>query len=131
MTNKQIIIDNVDVNGCEFYNKVIGEDAYCNIDEEHLCTCISYDNCYYKQLKRKEQECEELKDLNTRLDNQRETYWKGYQKLEQTLIEIKEIAENGKRFAERYMVTGEQKANVLTYANAILQKISEVIPNEN
>lgn len=61
MTDKQIIIDGCDVSGCEFYNKVIGEDAYCNIDEEHLCTCISYDNCYYKQLKRKEQECEEFK----------------------------------------------------------------------
>lgn len=48
-------------------------------------------------------------------------------KLKQTLAEIKEIAENGKRFAERYMITGEQKANVLTYANTILQKISEVL----
>ena len=47
-------------------------------------------------------------------------------KYEQTLTEIKEIVKNGKRFAERYMITGEQKANVLTYANTILQKISEV-----
>lgn len=47
------------------------------------------------------------------------------EKLKQTVTEIKEITENGKRFAERYMITGEQKANVLTYANAILQKISE------
>jgi citrate synthase len=61
MTDKQIIIDGVDVSGCEFYNKVIGEDAYCNIDEEHLCTCISYENCYYKKLKAKEQECEAYK----------------------------------------------------------------------
>ena len=62
MTDKQIIIDGVDVSGCEFYNNVIGEDAYCNIDEEHLCTCISYDNCYYKQLQAKEQECKKLKE---------------------------------------------------------------------
>lgn len=47
------------------------------------------------------------------------------EKLKQTVTEIKEITENGKRFAERYMITGEQKSNVLTYANAILQKISE------
>lgn len=47
------------------------------------------------------------------------------EKLKQTVTEIKEITENGKRFAERYMITGEQKANVLTYANAILQRISE------
>jgi prephenate dehydrogenase len=49
-----------------------------------------------------------------------------YDKLKTALAEIKEIVENGKRFAERYMITGEQKANVLAYTNAILQKISEV-----
>ena len=48
-------------------------------------------------------------------------------KLKQTVTEIKEITENGKRFAESYMITGEQKANILTYANAILQRISEVL----
>lgn len=46
--------------------------------------------------------------------------------LKNCLAEIKEIAENGKRFAERWMITGEQKTNVLIYANAILQKINEV-----
>jgi cell division protein FtsB len=61
MTKEPIMINDVNVAECEFYNKVIGEDAYCNIDEEHLCTCISYDNCYYKQLKRKEKECDQLK----------------------------------------------------------------------
>jgi hypothetical protein len=50
--------------------------------------------------------------------------------LHKTLTEIKEIAENGKRFAERWMITGEQKTNVLTYANAILQKISECEGND-
>ena len=57
-------------------------------------------------------ENDKLKNLNTRLDNQRETYWKGYKKLKQTLTEIKEIA-----CRLPIGVTREQ----------ILQKISEVI----
>ena len=72
MTDKQIIIDGVDMSECEFL--IINND-------KHLCRCIKSDlfgaiefvenarkgnckdnpNCYYKQLKRKEQECEELK----------------------------------------------------------------------
>ena len=45
----------------------------------------------------------------------------------QTLIVIKEITEDGKRFAEGYMTNGEQKTNILNYANAILQQISGVM----
>ena len=59
MDNK-VIVDGVDVGGCEYY------------DEERptlTCTCEEYPcsecpNCYFKQLKRKEQECEELKKMN-------------------------------------------------------------------
>lgn len=65
MTDKQIIIDGVDVSGCVFY-------GFSNLNN-HLCTskefskidctyCNDNPNCYYKQLKVKEQECEELKD---------------------------------------------------------------------
>ena len=222
MTDKQIIIHNVDVSECKKYEH---EMIRCNTSLKNMCLyggrCTDKNNadCYYKQLKRKEQECEELKlEINSyvtitdeclRLDNKRladekrdlqqqldqlkaevkskteyiqeqreiidqyseeirmykkcqgkraskreeqlkaenkkieqciieqnrlvvgmtkeiETLtFKKYELL-QTLTEIKEIVKNGKRFAERYMVTGEQKANVLIYANAILQKISEV-----
>ena len=75
MTDKQIIIDGVDMNECEFL--IINND-------KHLCRCIKSDlfgaiefvenvrkgnckdnpNCYYKQLKRKEQECEEFRKAN-------------------------------------------------------------------
>ena len=72
MTDKQIRIDGVDVSGCEFL--IINNDR-------QLCRCIKSDlfggiefvenakngsckdnsNCYYKQLKRKEQECYKYK----------------------------------------------------------------------
>ena len=146
--NEQIIIDGVDVSECEFYNKVIDEDAYCNIDEEHLCTCISYDNCYYKQLKCKEQECEELKEEfklfqqlkdkdsfrvvklsteNVKLKHQLDLYKKSHKTeqdrrraFEQTLEEIREIAEKG---FKNSICNCAAKAD-LYY---ILQKINEVI----
>lgn len=55
MTDKKIIIDGVNVAGCYYlkYDKI-----GCDIDE---CYCVGND-CYYKQLRRKEQECEELKE---------------------------------------------------------------------
>ena len=66
MTDKQIIIDGVDVSGCEWYSSTYFKP--CD-------GCKNTPNCYYKQLKRdeqrivelnktikaKEQECEELK----------------------------------------------------------------------
>lgn len=62
MTDKQIIIDGCDVSGCEYFSSGLG---YCIIgllanDGTHICECEQ--NCHYKQLKRKEQECEELKE---------------------------------------------------------------------
>lgn len=55
MTNKQIIIDGVDVGWCKNYNEANSKDC------ETLYICTENPNCYYKQLKRKEQECDELK----------------------------------------------------------------------
>ena len=105
MTDKQIIIDGVDVSECPAmctYNIFSIEDKPCCYKFHEYCSVIP--NCCFKQPKREEKECNKLK---------------------QTITEIKEIAENWKRFAERCMITGEHKTNVLTYANAILRKINE------
>ena len=57
MTDKKIIIDGVDVNEC----------AYFDYENEGTRECDAYgneceaNNCYFKQFKRKEQECNELK----------------------------------------------------------------------
>lgn len=99
---------------------------------------LSYRDCFIERLNRHLEDyckrCEELeqeKNWHKTSDEISKANSKYTAKLKQALKEIKEIAENGKRFAERYMITGEQKANVLTYANAILQKISEVIDETN
>ena len=73
MTDKQIIIDGCDVSGCSLYEdnpkyrmwgtcdcmrSMVDQSGY---DELAGAECKGY-NCYFKQLKRKEQECEELKE---------------------------------------------------------------------
>lgn len=57
MTDKEIIIDGVDVSGCDYYE-------YCGcIDDNHeLNQCENNRNCYYKQLKRLEAENAKLKE---------------------------------------------------------------------
>lgn len=78
MTDKQIIIDGCDVSGCSLYEdnpkyrmwgtcdcmrSMVDQSGY---DELAGAECKGY-NCYYKQLKRKEQECERLDNENKRL----------------------------------------------------------------
>ena len=69
MTDKEIIIDGVDVSECEKLGETI-DGITCGLGKRirfanKIITkhnlCKNNPNCYYKQLKRKEQECEELK----------------------------------------------------------------------
>ena len=57
MTDKQIIIDGVDVSGCEYYDKN-KPSLTCTCEEYPCSECY---NCYYKQLARKTAECEKYK----------------------------------------------------------------------
>ena len=69
MTDKQIIIDGCDVSGCENYGETMAKTHNCTLYDEYLRPCKGTD-CYYKQLKRKEQECEELKEQLTILNGE-------------------------------------------------------------
>ena len=68
MTDKQIIIDGVDVSGCAHYDKNADKEALflydCKREHAPYWSCTSMPNCLYKKYKRKEQECEELKSDN-------------------------------------------------------------------
>lgn len=81
---EKIIIDGVDVAGCEFYfedNGVIAPDGtperanICTSSEkscENNDSCYCNKDCYYKQLKRLEQENEELKNTLKDIDKKLE-----------------------------------------------------------
>lgn len=61
MSKEQIIIDGVDVSGCE--NLMQGIVPFGCMEDRKTCSCMNNPNCLYKQLKRKEQDCEELRQL--------------------------------------------------------------------
>ena len=122
MTNKKVIIDKVNVSGCEYlytdsrYNDKccsasIGGDCLCKPSE---MLCVKYVEHLKEQLKCKEQECEGLK---------------------QTLTEIKEITEPFCETCQKVEPEKKDRNNIYCrFCNygKILQKISECgVKNEN
>lgn len=110
MTDKeQIIINGVDVSGCDFlakediYNSYSGvTTAYkgqCGCSDDEMCK--DHRNCGYKklarQLQRKTEECEELKAYAQAQENQRETYYKEFLRKDKALDEIEEISDDYNR----------------------------------
>ena len=101
MTDKeQIIIDGVDVSGCEYIGFGIDgvKSVYpCQIMSRILppgaADCRNFPKCQFrelmKQLARKTAEFEELKAYAQRQENQREVYYKEYLKLSQECEELK------------------------------------------
>lgn len=106
MDNK-VIVDDVDVSKCNF---ILERDGKIKCECCHatgfgiICNCESWKTCDYKNYKRKEQECEELKRqykelgqcskrLKDYYDKEKETLSNRFLELKQTLIETKEIAE--------------------------------------
>ena len=95
---KELIIDCINVNECEFY----GYDGICKLYSGSNCSkdCSNYPNCNYKQLKRKEQECEELKtilqtsDIVKAVISSAEINFPIIEKLSNTLNEIERIADS-------------------------------------
>ena len=137
MTEK-IIIDGVDVSGCKKYEHEI---VRCNATLKNMCFCggrctdKKNADCDFKQLKRKEQECEELKkNVEHWKMEYKEAKAKGewtydlvkkrlceqFDQLKQTLAEIAEIA-------MCIMDDDLEESSAYYDAKQILQKISEVV----
>ena len=154
MADKEIIIDGVDVSGCCQYMPRYMEDYdidtldYCR---HHFKPCKDVDikYCYFKQLKRKEQECEGLKEdrerwksnFNGKVSAIEELLQQLNQlktkniKIYKTLTEIKEIAEEqipylnidkAKIIIEAEYDYADKICNLEQRMYKILQKISEV-----
>ena len=133
---KEIIINGVDVSGCCQYTPRYMEDYdidtldYC---KHHFKPCKDVDvkYCYYKQLKHKEQECEELKH---KVELMMDCASCKVDEYKQTLIEIKEIAKeqipylnitDTKTMIEVEYDYADEICNLKQRMDKILQKISE------
>lgn len=60
MTDKEIIIDGIQIRGCGHY-----WNGTCHAHTDNtgkFLLCVNSPNCYFKQLKAKERECEQLKE---------------------------------------------------------------------
>nr|DAJ74759.1 MAG TPA: hypothetical protein [Caudoviricetes sp.] len=125
MTDKeQIIIDGVDVSGCEDFNPTYDVTHNCSSNSERLHSCEGY-YCYYKQLQREKQKNEELYECFKQINGRRYAY-------KQALREIGKIAENNiKEFHFNNLIQTVQVLNDLINGfKQILQKVKEV-DNEN
>lgn len=91
---EQIIIDGVNVGECKHYERHSFYDCNetCEDNGAIVCTnCEDNPDCYFKQLARKTQECEGLKDFARRAENQREIYYKEFLRTNSALEEIKKV----------------------------------------
>lgn len=117
MTDK-IIIDGVDVSGCEYFDK----NEYYTCTSENTFDCEECPICYYKQLQRKEQECEELKQNNIQLNNK---FLREEIKNAELTVKIHNFARANSRQADNANSLGKQ---MLIYKQA-LKKIEEILKN--
>ncbi len=62
MTDKQVIIDGVNITGCAWCDFEPDAEPYCRINDGEDLGCEDNPNCYFKQLAHKTQECEQLKE---------------------------------------------------------------------
>lgn len=121
---KEMIIDGVDVSKCEFYCE-----EYCTLSNDRnerlpfAEKCTGYSDCCYKQLARKEQECEELKKANDGILTTIRILAKNNLRLREIIAEMKDIAEANIRIADLEGLNGVYRRGL---AKQILQKISEV-----
>lgn len=76
MTDKeQIIIGGVDVSECEYVCNTAFGNIGCKLPFNEEIHCCNIPNCYFKQLKRKKQECEELeKTISDFISDNRSMY---------------------------------------------------------
>lgn len=131
MTDKeQIIINGVDVSKCDklIVNQLYGYACNCEEDTHIISSCKNRHNCYYKQLARKTQECEqkekellsnkkiinklmkeddELKQECEKLKNQVDEDYNYYTTELKTLRDI--ISNKEKRNAALFLTSGRYK----------------------
>ena len=118
MDKEQIIINGVNVSGCEDYRPKDRFTCY-----PYICNCHQKPDCYYKQLARKTRECEQIKEKYEalKLENQ-----EGYE----IVAELKHEYEGLKKqleTAEEWRIKAESLNEKLELRNTCYRKALEEI----
>ena len=146
MTDKQIIIDGIDVSGCS-YGEIEKDIFKCSCEynvRSASMFCKDNPNCYYKQLKAKEQECEELKSrLNCRcfdpsINNNRcisynriaEDYERDLKQLDQLKVELEQEKAVKETYLACYKAKHEDIEGALFKLKQTLTEIKEIAESE-
>lgn len=132
MTDKQILIDGVDVSGCIYYkNKSCIVDYYLADIPFDEAKCELNPNCYYKQLKRKEQsEAKLVKQIQTICDfiNNRPEIFKGvYGGVDKIITEYAERKEHEcEALTKNYFTLIQQRNAAEQQLDQLKQTLTEI-----
>ena len=134
MTDKQIMIDGVDVSKCRYFCRY---DDLCrddNIGRVVRPLCKRMPDCYFKQLARKTQECEELKKANQHIDTNRQCKGSKLKRIEE-LISDCETGYTDEFIQKIYGIIQEPEPTVNDYSitdryRKALEEIEEYINNQ-
>ncbi len=120
---KPIIINGVDVSECIYIDEnTIPQDCGVN------CSfCYEFKNCYYKQLKRKEQELKELKNKLEKAENNCIKVFNLFSKLGEKYKELKLESENQLNRIENILSV----ENIAEIVKSVLQKDELIKENKN
>lgn len=142
--NKPIIVDGVDVAGCEFAVKPINDNkikchcakgllqlAKMHEQPESIKSglCENNSNCYFKQLARKTQECEELTKNYIMVIQQRNIAQQQLDQLKAENENLKNEIEACYNQVEDFDIIATSKSNKLKQAEQKLKRIKEVCKN--
>lgn len=119
MTDKEIIIHNIDVSGCRHYEPTTFYDCNETATEDggiRCQDCSDNPDCSYKQLKRKEQECKLLKA--TLKDKNFVAVMEENEKLKQECVELKKYKDVVNKLAGLQIILTNKDKMPELYENA-------------
>ena len=108
MTDKQIIIDEIDVSKCRHYDDRYGYCEACkdDIDGVSFTKCLYEDNCYYKQFKRSEAQCEAMFVSHTDLEKKYKAKEQECEELTSKCSQLEEEIKDWQKEVERIQFIG-------------------------
>lgn len=126
MTEKEIIINGVNVVDCPYNDGQIADltDCYCRLLEIGSCSCG--ENCIFKQLTREKQKNKELEELNKNFEYELENM-QGFnllQELKEDLNDYKRWLENSRNENQRYIEQWKKYKQALEDIKSLIDVIS-------